>query len=164
MVSPLPLACVTERTLIEISVYIAVDLLGIIACLRSSPGLLTIFVTLLSCVTVLTAVAALSPVLVFRMIIIMLSLQLRSAILLVRPQVAREPMSLRLGRMFGRREGGGATGGAAAEEQGGAAQAEGAGQGSSSEETLGLAAVIHQPVAAGAPANPRDTPAASTRV
>jgi hypothetical protein len=61
-----------------------VDLLGIAACVKSNTTLLAIFVTLLACVTVLTAVASLSPVLVFRIIIIMLTLQLRSSILVLR--------------------------------------------------------------------------------
>mmetsp|Transcript_34659 Transcript_34659/g.61805 ORF Transcript_34659/g.61805 Transcript_34659/m.61805 type:complete len:457 (-) Transcript_34659:197-1567(-) len=79
-----------DRSIMELIFFLAIDVMGIIACIKGSPPLLTIFVLLLSVVTVLTAIRSLSPVLVFRMIIIMLALQLRASILLARPNEGQD--------------------------------------------------------------------------
>mmetsp|Transcript_12774 Transcript_12774/g.30284 ORF Transcript_12774/g.30284 Transcript_12774/m.30284 type:complete len:307 (-) Transcript_12774:181-1101(-) len=73
-----------ERTLIQVSFFACVDATGILACARSSVSLLSVFIIFMSIITVLSAVNSLSPVLVFRMIIIMLAMQLRSSIIALR--------------------------------------------------------------------------------
>lgn len=79
-----------DKNIVELVFFLSIDVLGIVSVIRGSPAMLTVFVVLLGCVTVLTAIRSLSPVLVFRMIIIMLALQLRASILISRPAPSGE--------------------------------------------------------------------------
>lgn len=71
--------------LLTSGLYVSVDIVGVVACLLLSQSLLTVFLALMSCVTVITAITALSVWLGIRMTIIMLTLQLRAGIRLLDP-------------------------------------------------------------------------------